>query len=357
MIITIDKKELKPFPHKIIDNFLSPSEYIELSRIYHSLQFTEQKTDLFHISQSTELNNNNELSFFINKINNIFNKYSYNYNDNSLVEGDTYITIFASFYSRNQYLLPHDDMVETRIQAFTYYLEDCIDSKLTLFENDGLTIYNKIDVIKNRLVIFDVSPISFHEVENSSTGGRKAFTGWLNFSKEVDFKKHSEKSCFSNLFKYKQDTLIQNIKYFPFNLDFINIEYNIIEDVEFPFSEFINKRQVGPVTSRRITELEYKEINLPNFGKVSKCNIFEIKKYDYILLEEMNSNVLDVFIFNCKDNISNKYNSIIFIKDGEKVFNVPLINNSMHIIKRGNMSWFLKRSLIEYNMLHVEYII
>lgn len=38
----------------------------------------------------------------------------------------------------------------------------------------------RIKVRKNTLAIFEVSDISYHEVDYTATDGRKAITGWFN---------------------------------------------------------------------------------------------------------------------------------------------------------------------------------
>jgi len=49
-----------------------------------------------------------------------------------------------------------------------------------LYDSTATKIVKKISVVKNLLVIFEVSNISYHEVAYSTKNGRKAVTGWLN---------------------------------------------------------------------------------------------------------------------------------------------------------------------------------
>ncbi|KAF7690735.1 Prolyl 3,4-dihydroxylase OGFOD1 [Cucumispora dikerogammari] len=404
------EKDLSPFPHKIIDNFLSLEEHTKALNIFNRLEFYEKQTDLFHFLQSNELNKNENLKFFLDKIEKTFNLYSFRgeefirydqaqgnginigldennhiYRENNEKsppcfyiknqknnekpnKKETFLTLFASYYSKNNYLLPHDDMTETRIQAFTYYLEDCSDAKLVLFEKDGLTVHKKVDVIKNRLVIFEVSPFSFHEVETCQFGDRKAFTGWINFKNETDFESHS----LLNEFSRKSNEIIAfhsklsaskcstNIKLFDFPIDLLNTDYQLFEDVEFPFDDFIYKKPLGPLTSRRITELEFEELNFPNFGRLLNFGVFEVKKFDYILAKDMEKagKILDVFIFDLDESLSRQFNSIVYLnKQGEKMFEIELIKNTMHVIKREGMTWFLQRSLVDFKLIHIEYLI
>jgi Rps23 Pro-64 3,4-dihydroxylase Tpa1-like proline 4-hydroxylase len=88
--------------------------------------------------------------------------------------------MFASYYFKGDYLLCHDDVVDDRKYAFSYYLEDHPSAELVLYDNTATKIEKKISVRKNLLVIFEVSNISYHEVAYTTVDGRKAVTGWLN---------------------------------------------------------------------------------------------------------------------------------------------------------------------------------
>ncbi len=93
---------------------------------------------------------------------------------------DTFYNIFASYYFEGDYLLCHDDVVEDRLYAFSYYLEDHDSADLVLFNKDANKASKRINVRKNTLAIFEVSDISYHEVDYCHKDGRKAITGWFN---------------------------------------------------------------------------------------------------------------------------------------------------------------------------------
>src|SRR3989344_9386754 len=81
------------------------------------------------------------------------------------------IDLFCSLYQDTDYLLVHDDQLKGRKIAFMIYLND-------LTEKDGgaLALYDNKDKVPNKItkivlprlnsfVFFEVSPISFHSVE------------------------------------------------------------------------------------------------------------------------------------------------------------------------------------------------
>ena len=156
-----------PYEHIIIDNFLSETEFDAVLDVYKNEKFKELSTDLFSFLQSNEIED--KLTNFVKKVEKIVNS-----------EQKYFYTCFASFYRKNDFLLCHDDCVDSREYAFTFYLDDFSSGELVLYENDCLTESKVIEVKKNRIVIFKVSRESFHEVKKCKNDGRKALTGWLN---------------------------------------------------------------------------------------------------------------------------------------------------------------------------------
>ena len=127
---------------------------------------------MFHFYQTNELAQEPSLDFFKKELSNQFKEIS--------SMKDTSYNIFASYYFKENYLLCHDDVVEDRKFAFSYYLEDHPTGELVFYDSTATKLIKKIKVKKNLLVIFEVSNISYHEVALTKTDGRKAVTGWLN---------------------------------------------------------------------------------------------------------------------------------------------------------------------------------
>ena len=67
---------------------------------------------------------------------------------------ETWYSIFASYYFKGNHLLCHDDVVEDRRFAFSYYLEDFGSGELVLYNRTADAPAKKIKVRKNLLVIF-----------------------------------------------------------------------------------------------------------------------------------------------------------------------------------------------------------
>jgi Rps23 Pro-64 3,4-dihydroxylase Tpa1-like proline 4-hydroxylase len=62
--------------------------------------------------------------------------------------------MFASYYFKGDYLLCHDDVIEDRLYAFSYYLEDHDSADLVLLNKDANKEVKRIKVKKNTLAIF-----------------------------------------------------------------------------------------------------------------------------------------------------------------------------------------------------------
>jgi Rps23 Pro-64 3,4-dihydroxylase Tpa1-like proline 4-hydroxylase len=68
---------------------------------------------------------------------------------------NSFYSVFASYYFPGDYLLCHDDIIEDRKYAFSYYLEDFdFGGELVLFNNVPDKVEKAIKVRKNTLVIF-----------------------------------------------------------------------------------------------------------------------------------------------------------------------------------------------------------
>jgi Rps23 Pro-64 3,4-dihydroxylase Tpa1-like proline 4-hydroxylase len=88
----------------------------------------------------------------------------------------------AYAYRAGHYLLPHNDHQEGvgRVFAYAYYLptpEPPIDGALELF--DGYTSALLIEPRPNRIVFFEVSDRSLHQVREVLGGLRASLAGWF----------------------------------------------------------------------------------------------------------------------------------------------------------------------------------
>lgn len=163
-----------PFFHLLIENFLSSEDFKKIFEAHSKTLFIEKKTDLFHFNQSTELVDSEDLFFFKQKLNALFEQ---------LTGKEGELNIFASYYKHNNYLLCHDDMVDDRRYAFTFYLDDCESGNLILYEDDCVVESKRVVCKENLLVVFEVSDVSFHEVDICKNEVRRAYTGWFSYPK------------------------------------------------------------------------------------------------------------------------------------------------------------------------------
>ncbi len=178
--------ENKPFFHFSIKNFLKEEKAIELLKHLQQEKFYLKDSDLFTFLQtndiiSTEVKVLKEFrdffssEKFVNYIKKLTNvEISYNKLD-----------MFASLYQDTHYLLPHDDQLDSRKIAYVLFLSNQKESGSLAFYNSKEGIPQK--VVKNiypefnKLILFEVSDKSFHEIkEVVGDTQRVAITGWFH---------------------------------------------------------------------------------------------------------------------------------------------------------------------------------
>lgn len=171
------------FYHRVVDNFLPAELFSQVVKTYQGTAFYHKQSDLFDFYQSNELRDAEEYRDFLRAVREEM------HTDLRAIEAQTSeeeLDLFASCYLPGNYLLPHDDCLEGRVLAFSFYLNSgeggsAAGGRLVLYGEDGATPRKEITPVANRLVIFEVSSRSFHEVEKSRFT-REALTGWLRSS-------------------------------------------------------------------------------------------------------------------------------------------------------------------------------
>jgi len=103
----------------------------------------------------------------------------------------TRVEMRSYVYLAGSYLLPHSDNRAGvgRLVAYAYYLlprESCTGGELELFDCDveagDVTATRPGPIIEprgNRMVVFEVSPWSLHQVREVTAGGRVSLSGWF----------------------------------------------------------------------------------------------------------------------------------------------------------------------------------
>ena len=97
------------------------------------------------------------------------------------------IDMSASAYEQTHHLLPHDDQVEGRKIAYSFYLTSLHEENggaLAFYnakQNKPRKIVKRFTPEENTFIIFLVSKISFHEVEEVLVDKQRiAISGWFH---------------------------------------------------------------------------------------------------------------------------------------------------------------------------------
>jgi len=176
----------KPFSHLELPDFIKQEKIIELLQTLSKQEFLPKQADLFQFSQTADLLYSNdavlkefiallsspEMIDFMQKVTNL------------KLNGK--IDLFGSIYQDTDFLLPHDDRLAGRKIAFMLYLND-LDEKdggaLALYESKNKTptkIAKRILPRAGIFALFEVSPLSFHAVEEVLTDTQRiTLSGWF----------------------------------------------------------------------------------------------------------------------------------------------------------------------------------
>lgn len=177
----------KPYPHIFIENFLEEKFASLLLKKLKSEPFIEKESDLFNFKQTHDLHFSK--SGFLKDFNSTLLSWDF-FNFVSQITGKKFhgtLDMAGTLYESSSFLLCHDDKLDGRQIAYILYLAKGFTKKdggafaLYNSKNKKPTTAAKKYLPKwNSLLLFEVSPISFHEVEeNVSKKSRYAVGGWL----------------------------------------------------------------------------------------------------------------------------------------------------------------------------------
>lgn len=332
----------QPFYHAVIDDFL-PDELIDkMEAIHSSLEFWEIQTDLFRFLQTSELNKNRELKFFQDELDGVFQRYH--------PLDNRYYDIFGSAYRKNDYLLCHDDLVDDRVYAFTYYIKDFDGGELVIYENDCIRENKRIAIRRNRLVIFKVGPCSFHEVRLCDGDGRAAFTGWFNSkgTKKAELDVTRALHMPENIQFYELPTTL------PMPGELHCLEF---EDVD---SQVISRETIGPFVDRRCLRIRSASCYLPSLCGYALVHAehLVIDKDGYILcndeVNKIDGGAVDIFIFDAATETARDY--IKYVDSaGNIVFTVDAVPGHMVVGPRDGHSICVVRADRTVTFKHLIY--
>jgi Rps23 Pro-64 3,4-dihydroxylase Tpa1-like proline 4-hydroxylase len=173
-----------PFPHAVIDSFLPQDQVASILKALKEEEFEHKESDLFSFFQSQDFETSDQKTLqevrdffssedFVSWVELLTNK--------KLKRG--VVDLHATIYTDTDYLLCHDDQLDSRRIAFLYYLSDMKKGEggeLVLWDE---TFENSVSIRPkvNRLAFFVVSDKSFHEVAEVLTNTQRiAIGGWLH---------------------------------------------------------------------------------------------------------------------------------------------------------------------------------
>ncbi len=177
-------KDAKPFSHIEINNFFRAKKLREIEIALKKEEFFLKESDLFKVKQTNDLvsSKQNVLIRFREFL--ISDEFiSYMEKISGLTLGRKKIDLAGSIYEDACYLLCHDDMVTGRKIAFLIYLSTMKrnDGGALLFFDKKMNAKVRIIPKKNTFVFFEVSKISFHEVEEVIVKKKRlALGGWFH---------------------------------------------------------------------------------------------------------------------------------------------------------------------------------
>ncbi|KAI4292838.1 prolyl 3-hydroxylase /prolyl 3,4-dihydroxylase [Pancytospora philotis] len=292
----------EPFYHAVIDDVLSEQELGELAAVYGQFTFREIHTDLFKFLQTEELSGSPNLRKFRKRLDGVFQRYS--------PQKDRFYNIFGSYYRKGDYLLCHDDLVDSRIYAFTFYLEDFKSGELVLYENDCRTTAKRIAIARNRMVVFKVGLTSYHEVGFCTSSGRKAISGWLNYPEHRCGAREfpMELTLPPNIVKYEIavelpcEERVARLGDAPCDGEVPEEQLVAIETPDLPYV-VLGEQPAGVFISRRCTEINTEFLYVPDFSgyECIHAQYLRIDPHGYILCNDAintpTGHLLDVFEF------------------------------------------------------------
>ncbi|MBX4211912.1 2OG-Fe(II) oxygenase [Candidatus Pacearchaeota archaeon] len=177
----------KPFRHVLVKDFLNEPRARKIVQALKKEKFEEKEADLFHLYQTKDLESTNNK--VLKEVYSLFSSSEFLEIIKEITGiKATKIDMAGSLYKDTNYLLCHDDQLSGRKIAYILYLSEDFKEReggsLVFFNSKDkkpTSIAKKYPPLWNSLMLFEVSPISYHEVEeNISNKDRYALGGWFH---------------------------------------------------------------------------------------------------------------------------------------------------------------------------------
>ncbi|VDN23152.1 unnamed protein product [Gongylonema pulchrum] len=183
-ILAGESESSKPFPHISLPNFLMSMKFLgALRQELDRTRYRRIENDLYSLNQTDDLANYDAAKDFIKTDVLQWLK------SVSKIDLNSDVAITGSCYKNTDLLLPHDDQCEGRAIAFVLYLspnwKEADGGQLVLYETDDQnnpkSIVKSMNPVENTLLLFPVSPRSWHMVtEVTSQKERISLHGWFH---------------------------------------------------------------------------------------------------------------------------------------------------------------------------------
>jgi Rps23 Pro-64 3,4-dihydroxylase Tpa1-like proline 4-hydroxylase len=171
-------RDAQPFPHLVIDDFVPAERLAELAEQLEEEPVDRYEADLFVFEASAPEPRSAELR----ALRDSFAAMLAPSLSQIVGRAVSRVDMRAFAYRPGHYLLPHTDHRDglERVVAYAYYLpspEPPDGGELELFR--GVESARLIEPRSNRLVVFDVSAVSLHQVREVLAGLRMSLAGWF----------------------------------------------------------------------------------------------------------------------------------------------------------------------------------
>ncbi|XP_033469855.1 prolyl 3-hydroxylase OGFOD1 [Epinephelus lanceolatus] len=269
--------DFHPFPHCIIRNFLSSETFVEnLQKELLELNFHEKSNDLYKFKQSDDLKKRTEPHITGLRAA-LFGHFGSWLGDVLGVELEPTVDISCAKYEYTDVLLCHDDELEGRRVAFILYLvppwQSSDGGTLDLYTTDSnfqpQSIVKSLVPSLNTLVLFEVSPVSFHQVSEVLTQDkcRLSLSGWFHGPSLERPPRHIEAPVPRSPHLPRDETLLLEWVN-PVYLDISyqeQIQEEFEESSEIQLKDFLKEEKFREVSEAlRLTQIEWTKRGPPN---------------------------------------------------------------------------------------------